>query len=60
MLPRAAAYCVSAVCRTTINQLVIPDAMRGRMSALYSIVARSGPRLGHIEPRLVATATVGG
>ncbi|HEY1688928.1 MAG TPA: MFS transporter [Solirubrobacteraceae bacterium] len=52
-----AADSVSAVCRTTINQIVTPDAMRGRMSAVYSMVVRAGPRLGDIESGLVASAT---
>lgn len=52
-----AADSVSAVCRTTMNQLVTPDAMRGRMSSVYSLVVRSGPRLGDIESGLVASAT---
>lgn len=48
---------ISAVCRTTINQTVTPDRMRGRMSALYSLVVNSGPRLGDIESGLVAGLT---
>jgi MFS family permease len=48
---------VSAVCRTTINQTVTPDRMRGRMSALYSLVVNSGPRLGDIESGVVAGLT---
>jgi MFS family permease len=48
---------VSAVCRTTINQTVTPDHMRGRMSALYSLVVNSGPRLGDVESGLVAGLT---
>ena len=48
---------VSAVCRTTINQTVTPDRLRGRMSALYSLVVTSGPRLGDIESGLVAGLT---
>lgn len=48
---------VSAVCRTTINQTVTPDHMRGRMSGLYSLVVNSGPRLGDIESGLVAGLT---
>jgi hypothetical protein len=47
---------VSAVCRSTINQTVTPDAMRGRMSAVYSLVVTSGPRLGDIESGAVAGA----
>lgn len=52
-----AADSVSAVCRTTINQVVTPDAMRGRMSAVYSMVVRAGPRLGDVESGLVASVT---
>jgi MFS family permease len=48
---------VSAVCRTTINQTVTPDHLRGRMSALYSLVVNSGPRLGDVESGLVAGLT---
>lgn len=52
-----AADSVSAVCRTTINQLLTPERMRGRMSAVYSLVVRSGPRLGDVESGLVASAS---
>ncbi len=52
-----AADSVSAVCRTTINQTVTPERMRGRMSAVYSLVVTSGPRLGDIESGAVAGAT---
>ena len=51
-----AADSVSAVCRTTINQTVTPDSMRGRMSAVYMLVVTSGPRLGDIESGSVAGA----
>lgn len=50
-----AADSVSAVCRSTINQTVTPDAMRGRMSAVFSLVVTSGPRLGDIESGTVAS-----
>jgi MFS family permease len=50
-----AADSVSAVCRSTINQTVTPDAMRGRMSAVFSLVVTSGPRLGDIESGAVAS-----
>jgi MFS family permease len=52
-----AADSVSAVCRTTINQSVTPERMRGRMSAVYSLVVTGGPRLGDIESGAVAGAT---
>jgi hypothetical protein len=45
---------ISAVCRSTISQTVTPDALRGRLSAVFSLVVTSGPRLGDIESGLVA------
>jgi MFS family permease len=45
---------VSAVCRTTISQLLTPEGMRGRMSSVYLLVVTGGPRLGDIESGLVA------
>jgi MFS family permease len=51
-----AADSVSAVSRTTINQTITPDHMRGRMAAVYSLVVTSGPRLGDIESGVVAGA----
>jgi MFS family permease len=50
-----AADSVSAVCRTTINQTVTPDELRGRMSSVFSLVVTSGPRLGDIEAGTVAS-----
>jgi MFS family permease len=52
-----AADSVSAVCRSVINQTVTPDAMRGRMSSVFSLVVTSGPRLGDIEAGVVASLT---
>jgi MFS family permease len=49
-----AADSVSAVCRTTINQTVTPDHMRGRMSSVFMLVVTSGPRLGDVESGTVA------
>jgi MFS family permease len=49
-----AADSVSAVCRGSINQMVTPDAMRGRMSSVFSLVVTSGPRLGDVESGTVA------
>jgi MFS family permease len=48
---------ISAVCRSTINQTVTPDGLRGRMSAVYNLVVTGGPRLGDIESGLVAGLT---
>ncbi|WP_187369509.1 hypothetical protein [Baekduia soli] len=44
-----AADSVSAVCRSSINQSVTPDGLRGRMSSVFSLVVTSGPRLGDVE-----------
>ena len=52
-----AADSVSAVCRSTINQTVTPDALRGRMSSVFMLVVTSGPRLGDLESGVVASAT---
>jgi MFS-type transporter involved in bile tolerance (Atg22 family) len=52
-----AADSISAVCRNVINQTVTPDAMRGRMSSIYSLVVTSGPRIGDIEAGTVASVT---
>jgi len=49
-----AADLVSAVFRSTILQLSIPDAMRGRMSAFQLMVVTTGPRLGDLEAGAVA------
>jgi hypothetical protein len=49
-----AADSVSAVCRSSINQMVTPDAVRGRMSSVFSLVVTSGPRLGDVESGTVA------
>jgi predicted MFS family arabinose efflux permease len=51
-----AADSVSAVCRTTINQTVTADSMRGRMSSVFSLVVTSGPRLGDVESGAAAAA----
>lgn len=45
---------VSAIFRSTILQLSIPDSMRGRMSAFNSMVVTTGPRLGDLEAGTVA------
>jgi MFS family permease len=52
-----AADSISAVCRSSINQMVTPDAMRGRMSSVFSLVVTSGPRLGDVEAGTVAGLT---
>jgi MFS family permease len=49
-----AADVVSAIFRSTILQLNIPDSMRGRLSAFHSMVTTTGPRLGDFEAGAVA------
>ena len=51
-----AADSVSAVCRSTIVQAASPDRMRGRMSAIFTLVVAVGPRLGDVESGTVAAA----
>lgn len=46
----------SAVARSTAMQLVTPDRLRGRVSAVYSMVVVGGPSLGDIEAGAVASA----
>jgi hypothetical protein len=48
---------VSAVFRNTILQLVVPDALRGRLSAVHTAVVGGGPRLGDLEAGAVAALT---
>jgi len=48
---------VSAVFRNTILQLVVPDALRGRLSAVHTAVVGGGPSLGDLEAGAVASVT---
>jgi predicted MFS family arabinose efflux permease len=52
-----AADVVSAVFRTTILQLAVPDRLRGRLSSIQIAVVAGGPRLGDFEAGAVAAAT---
>ena len=55
----AAAGCadvISAVFRSTIIQLAVPDALRGRLAGLQIAVVTGGPRVGDLEAGAVATA----
>ena len=45
---------ISAILRSTINQLSTPDELRGRMSSINSIFTSSGPQLGQFESGVVA------
>ncbi len=51
-----AADVISAVFRTTILQLTVPDSLRGRLSQIHLLVVSGGPRLGDFEAGLVAAA----
>jgi hypothetical protein len=55
----AAAGCadvISAVFRSTIIQLAVPDGLRGRLAGLQIAVVAGGPRIGDLEAGSVATA----
>lgn len=47
---------VSAVFRNTILQTVVPDQLRGRLSAVQIAVVQGGPRLGDLEAGAVGEA----
>ena len=47
---------ISAVFRSTIIQLSVPDALRGRLQGVQMAVVTGGPRLGDLESGAVATA----
>jgi hypothetical protein len=46
---------ISAVFRATIQQLTVPDDLRGRLAALNIFVVAGGPRLGDLEAGVVAS-----
>jgi MFS family permease len=51
-----AADVISAVFRSVILQVSVPDALRGRLSAIHILVVTGGPRIGDLEAGLVAAA----
>ncbi len=51
-----AADVISAIFRSTILQLSVPDHLRGRLSGIHILVVTGGPRLGDLEAGLVAQA----
>lgn len=51
-----AADAISAVGRNTMQQMLAPDRLRGRLSAFYSLVVAGGPYLGDARAGAVATA----
>lgn len=52
-----AADLVSAVYRVTILQTCAPDAMRGRLQGVFTVVVAGGPRLGDLRAGAMASAT---
>ena len=51
-----AADAISAIARNTIQQTLAPDRLRGRLSAVYSMVVAGGPYLGDARAGAVASA----
>ena len=51
-----AADVISAVFRGTILQSTTPDALRGRLSGIHTLVVAGGPRIGDFEAGVVASA----
>ncbi len=45
---------ISAILRSTINQLSTPDELRGRMASINSIFTNSGPQLGQFQAGVLA------
>jgi MFS family permease len=45
---------MGAIMRQTINQLSVPDALRGRVTAVNSMFTTGGPRLGQFESGVTA------
>src|SRR5258708_14442407 len=45
---------ISAVFRSTIIQLAVPDSLRGRLAGLQIAVVTGGPRIGDLEAGAVA------
>jgi MFS family permease len=47
---------ISAVLRSSIVQVLTPDALRGRVSSIHILVVTGGPRIGDAEASAVAAA----
>ncbi|MGE3192352.1 MAG: MFS transporter [Microbacteriaceae bacterium] len=47
---------VSAIFRQTIMMVAAPDAMRGRIQGIFTVVVTGGPRLGDLYVGILATA----
>jgi MFS family permease len=50
-----AADVVSAIFRSTILQVTVPDRLRGRVSSIFMLVVAGGPKLGDLEAGVVAS-----
>ena len=48
---------VSAIYRSTMMQAAVPDAIRGRLQGIFTVVVTGGPRLGALYAGAVATFT---
>ncbi len=48
---------VSAVYRQTILQTYAPDALRGRLQGVFTVVVAGGPRLGDLRAGAMASTT---
>lgn len=48
---------VSAIYRSTMMQAAVPDAMRGRLQGIFTVVVAGGPRLGALYVGTLATFT---
>ena len=46
---------ISAIMRSTINQLETPEELRGRMSSINSLFTNSGPQLGQFQAGVLAS-----
>jgi hypothetical protein len=46
---------VSALFRSTIVQVDVPDEYRGRLSSIFVAVVRGGPKLGETESGIAAS-----
>ena len=46
---------ISAVLRSSIVQILTPDALRGRVSSIHVLVVTGGPRFGDAEASAVAS-----
>ena len=50
----------AVVSRGTVVQSTVPDAYRGRIASLETVVGAAGPHVGTVRAGLVAAATSGG